>query len=83
MSLFFSLVVTVQMQVHLDAPQTDLKDWGCWRRAGSIPGERNSLNALICLMFKRNLRSAMMLFCPVFRPFVAFVFGSPKESQPE
>ncbi|CAI8766540.1 hypothetical protein EMIT0194P_160077 [Pseudomonas serbica] len=28
MSLFFSLGVTVPMQVHLDAPQTDLNRWG-------------------------------------------------------
>jgi hypothetical protein len=37
MSLFFSLVVTVLMQVHLDAPQTDLNPWGAEERARPVP----------------------------------------------
>jgi hypothetical protein len=37
MSLFFSLVVTVLMQVHLDAPQMDLKPWGAGEKARPVP----------------------------------------------
>jgi len=35
--IIFSLVVTVLMQVHLDAPPADLNAWGARVGAGSVP----------------------------------------------
>jgi hypothetical protein len=52
MSLFFSLVVTVLMQVHLDAPQANLNAWGAGQEQDlyqSCFALIKTFNLMICL----------------------------------